>query len=113
MSQNSTDLFKDLDKKINYHEEITELSQHNDIIVDVDIIDTELSHEEKEYNRKKTNQQKMQSYRRKKGIKSREEYLKQNTISKDKPWKKYNISRATYYRKKKENPLFDKPLFDF
>lgn len=113
LSQNSTDLFKDLDKKINYHEEITELSQHNDIIVDVDIIDTELSHEEKEYNRKKTNQQKMQSYRRKKGIKSREEYLKQNTISKDKPWKKYNISRANYYRKKKENPLFDKPLFDF
>lgn len=34
----------------------------------------------------------------------REEYLAENTISRDKPWEKLGISRATWYRRGKPMP---------
>lgn len=35
---------------------------------------------------------------------SREDYLAENTISRDKPWEKLGISRATWYRRGKPMP---------
>lgn len=35
---------------------------------------------------------------------SREDYLAENTISRDKPWEKLGISRATWYRHGKPMP---------
>ena len=35
---------------------------------------------------------------------SREDYLAENSISRDKPWEKLGISRATWYRRGKPMP---------
>ena len=35
---------------------------------------------------------------------TREDYLAENTISRDKPWEKLSISRATWYRRGKPMP---------
>lgn len=35
---------------------------------------------------------------------SREDYLAENTISRDKPWEHFGISRATWYRRGKPMP---------
>jgi hypothetical protein len=40
--------------------------------------------------------------RRSKGVKTREQYLASHTLSKDKPWVAENISKATFYRRKKK-----------
>lgn len=35
---------------------------------------------------------------------SREQWLAEHTLSRDKPWEKLGISRATWYRRGKPNP---------
>ncbi|MFY0658999.1 MAG: hypothetical protein JXR15_00800 [Shimia sp.] len=43
--------------------------------------------------------------RRSKGVVAREDYLAANSSSQEKPWEALGISRATYYRRKKQNKL--------
>ena len=40
---------------------------------------------------------------------TREDYLAENTISRDKPWEKLGISRATWYRRGKPMPSDEPP----
>ncbi len=40
---------------------------------------------------------------------SRADYLAENTISRDKPWEKLGISRATWYRRGKPMPSDTEP----
>ncbi|MBE1294608.1 MAG: hypothetical protein GJ677_19165 [Rhodobacteraceae bacterium] len=43
--------------------------------------------------------------RRSKGVVARKDYLAVNSASQEKPWEALGISRATYYRRKKQNKL--------
>lgn len=62
---------------------------------------TDVSKAERAERRRQRNKERTQASRRKKGVKPRAEHLA-NSLSSSKPWELEGISRATWYRRKRE-----------